>query len=202
MEMKLTAMITATMISFFAFADWVSDELIERAASSWLSSDRVAQLTMKSLSFDRLIHRGSLRIVHLSPSGYIVMSGSDITDPVISFSHNNYVEPEEGSPFYAMLKHSDSDVDKLESAGGGRTAKWTDLIGSRDGSKPITRRLMAADKGEEPSAILIEPFMKMHWNQGQPWNDFSPLWDSEEEDHRCPCGCVATATAQQIAYCQ
>ena len=206
MEMKLTAMITATMISFFAFADWVSDELIERAASSWLSSDRVAQLTMKSLSFDRLIHRGSLRIVHLSPSGYIVMSGSDIADPVISFSRNDFAEPEEGSPFRAMLEHSDSDVGNHEVVGGGRTAKWVELIGNRDGSKPSTRRLMAANEEEEPSTILIEPFMKMQWNQWQPWNDFSPVIDPDADDQlyraRCACGCVATATAQQIAYCR
>ena len=205
MKLKLITMITATMISFFAFADWVSDELIERAASSWLSSDRVAQLTMKSLSFDRLVHRGSLRIVHLSPSGYIVMSGSDIADPVISFSRNNYVEPEEGSPFYAMLKHSDSDVGKLEAAGGTRAAKWTDIIGSRDGSKPITRRLMASAV-DEPSTVLVEPFMNMQWNQWQPYNDFAPVYDADAVDQvyraRCPCGCVATATAQQIAYFQ
>ena len=204
MKLKLITMITATMISFFAFADWVSDELIERAASSWLLSDRVAQLTMKGLSFDRLVHRGSLRVVHLSPSGYIVMSGSDIADPVISFSRNNFVEPEEGSPFHAMLKHSDSDVSKHEEVGGVRATKWTELIGNHDGSKSSARRLMTAEEGLESSAILVEPFMKTHWNQWQPYNDFSAVGNPDVDDQlyraRVACGCVATATAQQVAY--
>ena len=205
MKKQLITMITAIMAGGFTCADWISDETMESAASSWLSSDRVAQLTMKDLSFDRLIHRGSLRIVHLSPSGYIVMSGSDISDPVISFSRNNFVEPEEGSPFHAMLKHSDSDVSKHEEVGGGRVAKWTELIGGRDGSNPVKRRLLATSE-HEPSTILIEPFMTTHWNQWQPYNDFSPVYDPDIDDqlyrNRCPCGCTATATAQQIAHCQ
>ena len=68
-KMKQITMIATIMVGGFVFADWISDESMERAASSWLSSDRVAQLTMKDLSFDRLIHRGSLRIACLSPSG-------------------------------------------------------------------------------------------------------------------------------------
>ena len=202
--MKQLTLIAAIMVGGFVFADWISDETIEKAASSWLASDRVAQLTMKGLSFDRLVHRGSLRIVHLSPSGYIVMSASDIVDPVISFSRNRFVESAEGAPFHAMLEHSDSDVGKHEVDGGGRTVKWAELIGNRDGSKSSARRLMTAEKGSEPSAILVEPFMKSHWNQWQPYNDFSAVGNPDVDDQlyraRVACGCVATATAQQVAY--
>lgn len=196
MDTKLIPTAIALTIVSCAFAELVSDESIEQAAASWLSSDRVAQMTMKGLSFDKLEYRGSLRVVRLSPSGYIIMSGSDIADPVISFSRNNFVDPEDGSPFHAMLEHSDSNVQKHEKTGGERTEKWTELIGGRDGSKPKARRLQATP-AEEPSTVLIEPFMTTHWNQGTPWNDFCPL---DNETNRCPCGCVATATAQQIAY--
>ena len=79
----ITTAISMAMASS-AFAELLSDESIELAAASWLSSDRVAQMTMKGLSLNKLEHRGSLRILRLSPSGYIIMSGSDISDPVIS----------------------------------------------------------------------------------------------------------------------
>ena len=205
METKLIATAVAMAIASCAFPELVSDESIEQAAASWLSSDRVAQMTMKGLSFDKLEHRGSLRVVRLSPTGYIIMSGSDIFDPVISFSRNNFVEPEEGSPFHAMLEHSDSNVQKHEEAGGVRTEKWTELIGERGGARPNRKRLLA-NPAEEPSTILIEPFMTTHWNQWQPYNDFAPVFDPDMDDqlyrNRCPCGCSATATAQQLAHSQ
>ena len=205
MKTKLITTAVAMAMASCVFAELVSDESIEQAAVSWLSSDRVAQMTMKGLSFDRLEHRGSLRVVRLSPSGYIIMSGSDISDPVISFSRNNFIDPVEGSPFHAMLKHSDSAVQKHEEADGVRAEKWAELIGSRDGLKPKARRLRSTTPVEEPSTVLIEPFMTTHWNQWQPYNDFSPVFDPDVDDQlyraRCPCGCVATATAQQIAYC-
>lgn len=186
-----------------AFAEWVADEGVEQAAEAWLSSDRVAQLTMKGLSFGTLEPRDSLRVVRLAPTGYIVMSGSDVSDPVISFSRNAYVEPEAGSPFYDMLAFSSESVAKREAEGGERTEKWTALIGGRDGSKPSTRRLLASSPNEDASTILIEPFVTTHWNQWQPWNDFCPIYNSDGSGSyrgRCPCGCVATATAQQMAY--
>lgn len=204
MDTKLIPTAIALTIVSCAFAELVSDESIEQAAASWLSSDRVAQMTMKGLSFDKIEHRGSLRVVRLSPSGYIIMSGSDIADPVISFSRNNFVDPEDGSPFHAMLEHSDSNVQKHEKTGGARTAKWMELIGGRDGSEPVNRRLRATTPMEEPSTVLIEPFMTTHWNQWQPYNDFSVVADPDADDQlyraRIACGCVATATAQQVAY--
>ena len=203
METKQIATVVAMAIASCAFAEWVSDESIEQAATSWLSSDRVAQMTMKDLSFDKLEHRGSLRVVRLSPSGYIIMSGSDIADPVISFSRNNFVDPEGGSPFHAMLAFSDENIAKREAEGGVRTAKWAALIGGRDGSKPSAGRLLANIPDEDDSTILIEPFVMTHWNQWQPWNDFCPIFDSDGSGAyrgRCPCGCVATAMAQQMAY--
>ena len=207
METKLIATAVAMAMASCAFAELVSDKAIEQAATSWLSSDRVAQMTMKGLSFDKLEYRGSLRVVRLSPTGYIIMSGSDIADPVISFSRNNFIEPEEGSPFHAMLEHSDSNVQKHEEAGGVRTAKWMELIGGRNGSKPKAWRLLASSSPEEDSStILIAPFMTTLWNQWQPWNDFCPVIDPDADDMlyraRSACGCVATATAQQIAYCR
>lgn len=182
------------------FADWVADNTVEDAAARWLSSDHVARITMNGLSVAHVVHRKALRIVHLSPSGYVVMSGSDAADPVISFSRNDFVEPNESSPFYAMLEHSGKDVEQRENRGGERTPQWTALVGSRDGGRALPAARLLASEAPPPSTVLIEPFMTMHWNQGQPYNDFAPVWSSDSEDHHCACGCVATATAQQIAY--
>lgn len=203
MKMRFVATAVAISIASCAFAEWVADESIGQAVEAWLASDRVAQMTMKGLSYDKLEHRGSLRVVRLSPTGYIVMSGSDILDPVISFSRNDFVEPEEDSPFYTMMAFSNEGVAKREADGGARTAKWVALIGGRDGIKPKKLRLLSSSPDEDASTILIKPFVTTHWNQWQPWNDFCPVCNPDEGGAyrgRCPSGCVATAAAQQIAY--
>jgi len=195
--MQKTTVLICVIASLRVFGEWLGDDAIMSAAARWLAEDRIAQMTMVGLSPESVAARGALRIVSLSPAGYIVFSGSDLSDPVISFSRDVYIEPEQGSPFYDMLAFSDKNVAKREAEGGERNAKWTSLIEGRDGSKPIARRRLTSSPDEDPSIILIAPFMTTLWNQGAPWNDFCPLDDTT---NRCPCGCVATATAQQIAY--
>ena len=202
-QIRQTAVMICAMASLRVFGEWLGDDAIKSAATRWLAEDRIAQMTMKGLSPESVTSRDALRIVSLSPAGYIVFSGSDLTGPVISFSPNVYSEPEEGSPFYDMLAFSSESVAKREAEGGGRTEKWTALIGGRDGTKPTARRLLTSSPDEDPSTILIEPFVTTHWNQWQPWNDFCPIYNSDGSGSyrgRCPCGCVATAVAQQIAH--
>ena len=202
--MRKTAVLICAMASLRVFGEWLGDDAIKSAATRWLAEDRIAQMTMKGLSAESVIPRGALRIVSLSPAGYIVFSGSDLTGPVISFSPNAYAEPEEGSPFYDMLAFSSESVEKSEAEGGERTEKWADLVGNRDGTWPEPSHLLSKASVEvSDSAVVIEPFVTTHWNQWQPWNDFCPIYDSDESGAyrgRCPCGCVATATAQQIAH--
>lgn len=69
---KKLIVLVAAMAGAGSWAQWVPDGSIRLAAEVWLSSDRVAQLTMKGLSFGEIEHRGSLRVVRLSPAGYIV----------------------------------------------------------------------------------------------------------------------------------
>ena len=187
-----------------ASGEWLDDGTVADAANRWLEQNSVAQLTMRGLSVDSIAKRGALRIAILSPAGYIVFSGSDLSGPVISFSANEYLEPEEGSAFCDMLAFSDANVAKREAEGGERADRWVRLIGRRDGSWPAQMRLLGANSADVPdSAIIIAPFMSLHWNQWQPWNDFCPKHDSDDGGvyrGRCPCGCVATATAQQIAH--
>lgn len=97
-----------------------------------------------------------------------------------------------------MLEGSSASVAAKEAQGGTRHARWTKLLGSRG------RPLLKAAAVESPGTVVIQPFLESHYNQCQPYNDYAPVYDSATDTTRyrgrCPCGCVATATAQVLRH--
>jgi len=172
------------------------------ASRGWLSRDAVARATVAGRTVASSEQRGNLWVVRLAPQGYVVLSGSDVCAPIVAFSGNEYVEPEVGSPFCDMLDHSDADALAAERSGGSRHIGWLRLLGDRDGrGLPLTTAAVTVDD----SAVVVEPFLSSHWNQYQPYNDFSPVVstpDAQGDSYRgrTPCGCVATAIAQVFAH--
>ena len=63
--------------------------------------------------------RDALYIVALKPGGYLVLPNTDVVAPIISFSKNPFVEPDEDSPFYALLKASNDNAGAPRTLDGG-----------------------------------------------------------------------------------
>ena len=198
--MKFSKTITfsiALSIIGVAYAEWLDESTVKTAAEAFTSNDAIGSTILKGCTVAGLTQRQYLWIVSLEPSGHIVMSGSDLADPIVGFSKNNFTDPDPDSPAYSMLEGSSAAVAAKEAQGGTRHARWTKLLGSRG------RPLLKADAVESPGTVMIEPFLKSHYNQCQPYNDYAPVYDAETNitsypsyRGRCPCGCVATATAQ------
>lgn len=182
-------------------AEWVDESTVKTAAEAFTSNDAIGSTILKGCAVSGLVQRQHLWIVSLEPSGHIVMRGSDLADPIVGFSMNNFAEPSPDSPAYAVLESASASLAALEAQGGTRHARWTNLLG------PVGRPLLKAGAVESPGTILIPPLMESHWNQWQPYNDYSPVYIAEtnEIDHlkyrgRTPCGCVATAAAQILRH--
>ena len=182
-------------------AEWVDESTVKTAAEAFTSSDAIGSTILKGCAVSGLVQRQHLWIVSLEPSGHIVMRGSDLADPIVGFSMNNFAEPSPDSPAYAVLESASASLAALEAQGGTRHARWTNLLG------PVGRPLLKAGAVESPETILIPPLMESHWNQWQPYNDYSPVYIAETNaiDHlkyrgRTPCGCVATAAAQVLRH--
>ena len=169
------------------------------AASAFIAADPVGSAVLRGRTVSTVYERDGLWIAALSPSGHVILSGSDLADPIVGFSTNDFAEPEPDSPAYAYLAGISASLATQESKGGVRHARWNRLLGGGTSAK-----LMAADI-ESPATIVIPPFLQSHYNQWQPYNDYVPVYESSTNDldsyrGRCPCGCVATATAQGFRH--
>lgn len=178
-----------------AIAAEVSECDATRAAEAFVSSDGVGSLVLKGRTVSGVARRGRLWIAALSPSGHVVLSGSDLADPIVGFSRNDFAEPDQASPAFAVLESADASVAALEAQGGGsRHARWTKLLGGG------VRGFSAMADNPSSGAVVVEPFLAEHYDQCQPYNDYAPVYNASTNvtsyRGRCPCGCVATASAQ------
>lgn len=195
----------AAFLASAAMASEVSSNDVARASAAFVSEDSIGSLVLKGCSVANVSQRGHLWIVALSPSGHIVMSGSDLADPIVAFSKNDFIEPDPESPAFSVLEGVDSSMAALEAQGGGtRHERWTKLLGGGAAKKGLLR----ADALPSSATEVVEPFLFEHFNQWQPYNDYAPVHEPDESNitsnrsyrGRCPCGCVATAAAQLFHY--
>ena len=129
--------------------------------------------------------------------GYVIVSGDDRTTEILGYSETGNL-----------------DMNQLP-----ENLKWW-LDGYNRQIKALGSSLQPTKKAETRSAgskAVIQPLIKTHWNQGNPYNLMCPDWkgrdwrddgfatDNEGNysvDNICVTGCVATAMAQIMYYHQ
>lgn len=199
---KLILIALAVCATRLASAAEVTAETATQAAEGFVASDAVGKAVLAGCTVESVVARGRLWIAHLAPSGHVILSGSDLVDPIVGFSKNDFVEPDSESPAFAVLEGADASVAAREAQGGGtRHERWTKLLGGGTSKKGL---LKAADV-EKPDSVVIPPFLESHYNQCQPYNDYAPVYEASTNNlgsyrGRCPCGCVATAAAQGLRH--
>lgn len=169
----------------------VSMETAETVAGAFLRTSSMASRVLPDRTVAQSSKWGNLWIVGLSPSGYIVVSGSDKCAPVIQFSPEDFSDPEEDSAYFDIMSAAsnlcaDREVDESLDA----DPEWTKL------TTPVKRRLLASASEPEPDEgnceEYVAPILGASWDQDSPYSDFTPATG--------PCGCMATAAGQEIRY--
>ena len=128
----------AAFLANAAMASEVSGDDVARAAAAFVSEDSIGSVVLRGCSVANVSQRSHLWIVALSPSGHVVMSGSDLADPIVGFSKNDFVEPDPESPAFAVLEGANASVATAETQGtGARHARWTKLLGGMKKSGTI-----------------------------------------------------------------
>ncbi|MBE6383589.1 MAG: hypothetical protein E7049_11355, partial [Lentisphaerae bacterium] len=178
----------------------VSESDALKAAESFVSADAIGSSVLKGRGVAGAKRRDGLWIVALAPNGHVILSGSDLVDPIVGFSTNDFAEPDPESPAFTVLEGASASVAKAEAQEGGtRNARWTKLLSKR------TPSLLAAADDVSPDAVVVQSFLESHYDQCQPYNDYAPVHEASTNDlgayrGRCPCGCVATAAAQGFRH--
>lgn len=118
--------------------------------------------------------------------GYVIVSGDDATAPVIGYSDHGSFDPDHmPEPMKEWLARCERQIAYAATTG----AKYSAAASTQ-----------AAD-GQDWA--VIEPLLKTHWSQGDPYNGLTPLKDvTEDVKKHALTGCVATAMAQVFNYFQ
>ncbi len=199
------------------------------AAKNFIEKDGVGSSLLIGCSVKDVTARGGLWVVTLKPSGYILLSGNTAAEPVVAFSRNDFVEPEEGTAFAKMIEcaQANAAVAKanaaaVESVNSGvmsvslasvadegessrRAAKWDLLLGTSTVKSLLSGGIsLASVTSDESLTKSVLPFLETEWTQDQPYNDYVPIEEGLSAEcaarGRYACGCVATAYAQVMKY--
>ena len=128
---RLFAFFTVTLsIIGVASAEWLPEATVRTAAEAFPATDAIGSSVLDGRTVSGLAPRGRLWIVALEPSGHIVMSGSDLANPIVGFSKNDFAEPDPKSPAFAILEGASASMEALEAKGGTRHARWDALLGA------------------------------------------------------------------------
>ena len=183
----LAAMLVATM---GVFGSEIPAETAESTASAFLQRSGMARRVLPDRTVVGSERWGNLWIVNLSPSGHIVVSGTDKCAPIQQFSPDDFTEPAEDTPQLDVLtaaseRCTEAEADpELEA-----NSEWASYASSASSS---TRRTKAGAEKETVCDPYVAPFLDASWHQGSPYSDFSPL--------TVVCGCMATAAGQEHRY--
>lgn len=122
---------------------------------------------------------------NVAGDGFIIVSASDCTEPILAYSPVGQLDPENISPAcqymldsYAALISDNQNNNAQPSAE--VQALW----------QPLRDRTFTCDPASK--AVLVQS----KWNQDAPYN----LWCPTKNGTRCPAGCVATAMGQIIHF--
>ncbi len=117
--------------------------------------------------------------------GFTIVSGDDLMPEIVGYSDKGtFSEERMPDNLKAFLKAYCATLEKV--VAGNKTA--TDNV----------KELAVRRAGETEATVIVEPLLQaITWDQGEPFNNDCPLYDGV---NRAVTGCVATATAQIMAY--
>jgi hypothetical protein len=152
-------------------------------------------------------------VVYLDPSGFVIVPGDDLVEPIIAFVSGGRFDPSVNNPLGALVE---GDVPgRVTHARALRTTaptghfleaknKWQVLQQiSYNGTNTPT----APSSLSSVSDMRIAPFVRTLWNQSKAgngmacYNYYTPPYAAGNPANY-PCGCVATALAQLLGYFQ
>ena len=140
--------------------------------------------TGQAATFERISFDGIQNIYIFNRSdadGFIIVAGDKNVRPVLAYSFDNTIDPENNPVFTAWLQSYDKACEN-PAVNGKNQNLWNNLL-AYSASTPTL-----LGEGE-----YIAPLVPCNWNQTEPFNMYCPL---NNQGKQAIAGCVAVAEAQ------
>ncbi len=126
-------------------------------------------------------------IINFNPQGWILIAADDLSSPVLGYSPNNkFILNPENLALNDWLEGYKKQIKYLKKTPGlKRHPKW----------EAEDRTMLRA------SALIVQPLIKINWNQGSGYNQYCPA-DSKGPGGHALVGCVAVAMGQALSVAQ
>ncbi len=164
-------------------------------------------------------------VVGLKPNGFVIVSADDLVEPIVCFSSGGSYDSSARNPLVALVSRDiPARVDvsrsvhakflagsstgelttqqaRVHKSGEKAFGKWTELLGRGGGP------LVFAAPVSGISDVRVSPLLQTTWGQDvicsnkACYNYYTPP-HSAGNTHNYLCGCVATAMAQYMRFCQ
>lgn len=157
-------------------------------ATSPKTQQFAALLDQKPLQ--RVLDKPHLAVVGHRDAGFAVIAKDERHSAVWGYSDRPF-DPDDLAPSFLWL------MEQMDEALGQASAQGQRLSATALGG---LRRTAESDDAE--IVPVVEPLIKTHWHQKEPYNRLCPMVKGDGEEVRGVTGCVATALAQYIYYYQ
>lgn len=210
----------------------VSTRQAEKAVRGWLRANAqplgtgLGQHIMSVETFSDENGQTTYYVVYLEPSGFVIVPGDDLVEPIICFALIGAYDPSDDNPLGALVsrdvpgriaavrafqatagtttqkKEANNEETALQKASAKAQSKWSDLQAYADSMGTLGLSSI--------SDVRVAPLTQSTWGQTTVgsyiggiscYNYYTPPYTTPNGDpYNYPCGCVATAMAQLIRY--
>ncbi len=195
------------------FADPAEPQRAMKVVRGWLRADPrpfetpLSNQIAETITYTNAAGEADFHVVHLDPTGYVIVPADDEFEPIIAFVEVGRFDPSPTNPMGALVG---ADIPRRMAVL--RTRKPLDIpappADSSSDPNPCRQRwatFEAMDDMPGPPGlstltdIRVSPLVQSKWNQTTAaglkcYNYYTP--------NNYPCGCVATAMAQLMRYHQ
>ena len=213
---SLLLLLCFSWFAFAAFAEPVDSKTAATTVKGWLRMDRkpfgkTLGENVKSVeTFKDAAGKPVYHVVNLEPSGFVIVSAEDQTEPIIAFVDQGHYDPSPANPLGALVSRDLPQRVAHARAHGGSSAgfkhrgEWQKLQLSAAGG-PQPKALASGSVSD----LRVAPFVQTLWDQMDTngtngpacYNYFTPPHGPGSPINYY-CGCVATAMAQLMYYFQ
>ncbi len=222
---RLGTVLACIALAILLSASWqpataapVTSKQAAAVVTGWLSMDRtplgetLGGPVLRVDTFNDAAGNALYYVVYLEPSGFVIVAGDDLVEPIVGFARAGQFDPSNATPLGALVGNDlSARVAYARQAGSVLTdtnavqaqAKWQQLAPA-DGAPVITPKGIAT-----VSDVRIAPLTQTTWDQQTAagagsaacYNYYTPPY-ANGSTANYPAGCVATAMSQLMRYYQ